>query len=349
MPFSIPRLRYGVAVMVAVSAVSAGQSLAPTTGRGPWSTAEAVSAPGPSARAEVDDTLRVMTYNVLGPAASVDKPARERWNTRRAQVVATIKAASPDIFGLQEASTSPGEGAAAPWLIASFASSWAVWDPSNGSGTGSPQLIFFDKARFQRTSQGVEVLDHHQCGWNPETKKGQWRTLAWTVLTEKKAPGRSFWVASLHNFSGDSQPCLNARNAAAARIHELIDETNPRRYPTLVMGDLNARPPACWPKDGARLGRSITTLDAATKTHNLRSAVVLDDCSPGTFTADGNWPDYNAKRPGTSRLDYIFRTPGSLDLVATRLIGDEPVTLTSGLRATPSDHFGLLAQFKITT
>ena len=146
--------------------------------------------------------LRVMTYNLKGLQLS------------RADAVAVVRIAAPDVLGVQE----PPRGLLGRWRMRRFAPGRRACGPAvNGRGARTTALL---------VAPGRSVSDA--------------RALGLVNLAGRHPAGRAPWPPSTACGSSSCTCRWSATSGAAHLSDILLDHVPPRR--TVVLGDLNERP-----------------------------------------------------------------------------------------------------------
>jgi endonuclease/exonuclease/phosphatase family metal-dependent hydrolase len=280
-----------------------------------------------SAAATTVDTarpLRVVTFNMFhgGPASGLfgDGDALEE---RLAIVTEELRALSPDVIALQEASAGWGRGNVAERLADALgmehvhASATARVLPVRLVGEILVRLMNFTEgpavlSRFPIT--GSETYDLPRCA-----KRLDPRVL---LRADVRTPWGPVAVFSTH-ISRDE--CQMARVAAIVREHAAT-------RPAVLMGDLNIGESA----------EAIRALDG----DFVDAFRAANPDAPGLTVWQRPWA------PGPTvhrRVDYILVT-GVEDTevaCASRVVLDQPRRHTDGRTLWPSDHYGVLADLRL--
>lgn len=228
--------------------------------------------------------LTVVSYNVLkansGPA----------WDVRRQPVADAIRAENPAIIGLQEATsykvTDDDGDTVAQYtdLIRMLGGRYSYVTNKGSSGT----KLAYDTTRLTLKSQGVLELT---------TLGTATRYAVWAVLEDKKTPKKRVFAVSTHLEPGDDAPEPNAaRQQQAVEIMALIKKKNPKKWPVLVMGDLNS----------SRNNKPNAPYEVFTKT-------LVDPVGNAADT-------WRPTSPGTAehRVDLAYNTVNGLETLARR-------------------------------
>ncbi|MFB9235602.1 endonuclease/exonuclease/phosphatase family protein [Plantactinospora siamensis] len=270
--------------------------------------------------------LRVLTWNVYHDAGD---PRRTDLLNR------TVRALEPDLVCLQEV-CDPRRGGQLVALLAGTGlrhtthQTGVLGDPPPGTERYGGTAV---ATRWPH--RVVEVREEHPAG-------AHWWTLA--VAVDVPA-GRLLLVAPTTPWQPEAAA---ARERQAEQITE-IDQRHRGRLPTIVAGDLNARP------GEAGIRRLCGSPALAGSGAGFQDAWAVAGRGPGHTWSARN-PTAAAEmrqtigRPVRWRIDYVLvgrlpapRPDGGPRIVAARLVGDRAV---EGVWL--SDHFGLLADLDLT-
>jgi endonuclease/exonuclease/phosphatase family metal-dependent hydrolase len=170
--------------------------------------------------------ISVVSYNVRKPTGS------PTWNQRREIIAASIKAQSPDVVALQEATpvsvTVDGKKVRQYTDVLNLLGS--KYDYVNNDSTSGSRLAF-DTTRLSKVSEGSKIL----------AKLGSSRRYAvWAVLKDK-VTGKSFFVINTHLEPGSNKSSKynNVRIKQAKQVLALVDKYSGGR-PVVVTGDMNS-------------------------------------------------------------------------------------------------------------
>lgn len=227
----------------------------------------------------MDDTLRVMTYNVRRDVAGDDP---YDWDGRREAVAGTVRFHRPDVVGLQEPLAHQYDDlqAALPGY------EWVGRGRADGEREGEFCPVGYDRDRFERRDAGTFWLSE-----SPETPGSVGWDGAW--------PRVATWVRLADTRSGTEFVCLNTHldhEGARARqegVELLLDRLGDVRdgAPAVVAGDWNCTPAG---DPYARLtGAGSPLVDA-------REASPHRPHGPET-----TFTDFESLQPGT-RIDHVF-------------------------------------------
>jgi endonuclease/exonuclease/phosphatase family metal-dependent hydrolase len=244
---------------------------------------------------------------VPGSPAATLRPPEGVWPRRRRLLVRALRAARPDLIGLQEVQGAPDAGSASQAAqLAADLDCHHAFAPSPHGG-----------------DKGLAVLARRPIA------------AARAVALPAAGPTADYLQAALHarvEVAGvplDLIVChLTPRDEAArlAAVDDLLDYLDglPAGRPVIVLGDFNAAP------GSPTIGRLTAPATAATRRARLRDA--WREANPGAagLTMPSQAP--------SARIDYILVGDGLAVLGASRL-GDDPDP--DGFY--PSDHLGLAA------
>ena len=280
--------------------------------------------PTPAGATEAPRPLRVVTFNLFhgGPTSGWfgDGDALE---DRLAMVTAELRALSPDIVALQEASVGWGRGNVAARVAEALGMTY-VYEPATTRVFPLPLInhVIVRAINFAEGSAvlsrfpiaGSEVYDLPRCA-----KKLDPRIL---LRADVRTPWGEVAVFSTHVSRDDCQ---------VERVAEIVRAEAARR-PTVVMGDFNA---------GETLS-VITALHGAGFVDAFRAANPNDD---GRTVWQRPWAEASTVH---RRVDYILVAGAGPDVAcASRVILDRPRRLPDGRTLWPSDHYGVLAELRL--
>lgn len=224
---------------------------------------------------------KLMTYNIRLDVAS-DGP--NAWEHRRSFLMDQIRFYDPDIFGIQEG---------LPHQVKQMQEGLADYDSEGagreGKGKGESTHVFFKRAKY--------ALEKSQTFWlspTPDVVSMGWdaaclRVCTAVLLWDKKTK-RRFWIFNTHLDHMGEQ----ARANSVELILEKIKSFNPRQWPVIFMGDLNATP------DSPVISKLKSVMN------DSRS---VSQAAP--FGPDGTFNGFEFDEPVTQLIDYIFvsKTP----------------------------------------
>lgn len=237
--------------------------------------------------------LIIGSYNIR--CASCDRRGKHRWTNRRANVVKTVVEESPDVLGLQEATSYRGQ---VHQLIAGLGGAYTLV-PAAGASDGS--RIVYDAATVRLVTHGALRLPG----------KGYRRFASWAIL-EQKETKRRFYVLSTHLEPGKK---YRGRRIAQTRAIVSLIRATAGDLPVFAMGDFNS-----YKFDGSgNKPYAIMTgsgyLDPLGNTYRSRGS------APGAFVKKRINTQYDTSNRFESRaprkpyingthLDYIFTSAG---------------------------------------
>ncbi|MEO0565023.1 MAG: endonuclease/exonuclease/phosphatase family protein [Chloroflexota bacterium] len=176
--------------------------------------------------------LRVMTFNVRG---TVHDDGDNCWANRRDLNVATIRAAAPDLFGLQEAQA----GNLSTYMDELPEYSVALGPPSVKNATTYERVpIYWHRGRLRALEGGgfylSETPDRWSVGWGAKYP----RAAVWARL-RRTADGSTFVVLNTHfpHLRSADQTRVHCARLLLSKLAAFAEDD-----PVIVMGDFNARP-----------------------------------------------------------------------------------------------------------
>lgn len=253
--------------------------------------------------------LSVMSFNIRYGTAD-DGP--DRWELRREQMFALLKAQAPDVIGLQEALHFQIDE-----ILAALPEYRMVGvGRSDGGQGGEYAAILYRASRLS-----VRQTSTFWFSDTPEiVKSNTWgaaleRICTWALFDD--AQGAPFYLFNLH-LDHVSQP---AREKSGALLLDRIAARSPA-LPVIVTGDFNT-------------GEANPVTRAVTKVMRDTFRVVYPDA-----TEVGTANQFKAGATTGEKIDYIFVEPGteviSADIVRTSVEGRYP-----------SDHFPVVARIRL--
>lgn len=276
-----------------------------------------LAAPAPAAEAPAPVTLRVMTFNVWygGEQVSLEKVAE------------AIRAADPDIVGLQEADRNLeriAEMAGMPYVDPRrrILSRWPVFDSGSGVRTESGP-----------SSYSTTALDRD--------------ALHAFVMVR---PGRVVAVANVHLSNGAA---LADRRSAEAKPLAALGELGAGGTPVFLTGDFNTSSHLDGALPGGRPDEDAPDASANAVTRLLAGAGLRDSfreanpdpgARPGiTWTPGAPSPLHERNR---SRIDYVFAA-GPAKTLDSRVVGEAGGPFTDiPVSPWPSDHRAVVSTFE---
>ena len=278
------------------------------------------------AGAEPPRPLRAVSFNMLhgGPWSGLrgDRTAIEE---RLALATAELRALSPDVIGLQEASVGRGLGNLTARLAAALGTHHV-----HASATSRVMPIPFVNWLIVNAinfAEGPAVLSRYPItGWQvydlPRCEK--WLYARVLLRAEVATPWGPLAVFSTHLSRDDCQ---------VARVAEIVRERS-AKGPVILMGDFNA----------------VETASAILRLREDGFVDAFRAANPGA-TGATVWQRPDASdRTASRRVDYIFvaGVPRDARLVcASRVVLDTPSRDAQGRTLWPSDHYGVLADLDV--
>lgn len=282
--------------------------------------------------------LTIVSYNILKTGSSPS------WASRRAAVVAGIKAADPELVALQEALptkvTAANGTKVAQYtdVLQLLGSRYAYVTTAYSSGTH----LAYDKTRLSVLGAGSKKLK--KLGSSP-------RYAVWAILEDKVSHKRMF-VVDTHlepTKSSSASKAASVRAKQAKQILSLAKSENPSNYPVVVAGDMNSSR-ATKPSNSAY---AAFISGGLVDPHGNANATYVPTVPPAEHVIDAAYNSYNglqrrARRTiwtlGTS-VDYILFSPG-IRVGETRTVVDLDQN-GQFVGTIPSDHNMLVASFHL--
>lgn len=342
------------ALLVAVLAL-------PLLGVPPSTPATAAPAPLPEAAAP---TLRVATYNIRCANCSLNSRINSReknWETRRAKVVAQIKAEKVDVIGLQEASQGLLRGTkisqfddlvhrlGAPYALTNDKRYGCVKSTSykncvkDDNGASGGVRIVYNTNRLTLLGQGSKQLDNEAATSGP-------RFVAWARFRDR-ASKREFFYATAHTEPGQTKAIWALRKQQAAKIAAAIRANNPRGLPVVLTGDFSSTKLTAVNSVYDVLMKSGLVVDPLGNTHRMRTtsratAGKLINVRYNTLNGFKSKPTTHPGYALGAHLDYVFASR-SVRVLEYKVVVD----LTSSGRFSgviPSDHNMVRATIRLS-
>lgn len=286
---------------------------------------------------EAELTLRIGTYNIWSHAArrglvkkGIANEARS-WDNSKRSVAKLIVDLDCDILGMQEV-TSLCRDDLAQLVKSAGGKKYALWWVDTYPESGKKHVgnaVFYNKKRFNLSNKNIyyfsptpEVMSK---GWD---EKNYYRASLTATVTHKKS-GKKFFLIATHG------PLKKIASENAGRILVEIDQKyNTEGLPTIVVGDMNARP-----------GELFHT--AICKYYDDAYLVANKKCGTvGTFNgAGGN--DNNLKL-SSKRIDHIYvhsTDKGECSVESYEVNRDKYEI--KGAKYYPSDHNPVIAEITI--
>ncbi len=197
--------------------------------------------------------LRVASFNVRCANCSRNSRINGReknWETRRAKVIAQIKAEEVDVIGVQEASPGLLKGRkisqfedlanrlGSPYELTNThryccrkSTSYKSCDERN-NGASADVRIIYRTDRLTLLDQGSKQLDNEKATSGP-------RFVAWAIFADK-TDGRQFFFATAHTEPGQSKAKRALRKKQAKKILAEIEAENRDNLPIVLTGDFSS-------------------------------------------------------------------------------------------------------------
>ena len=196
-------------------------------------------------KADAELNIRIGSYNVwshLAREAQIKKgnakPSRS-WENNKKAVAQLIVDLDCDLIGMQEV-TSVCRDDLAKLVKKSGGKKYKLWWVNTypeGHKSVVGNAVFYDKRKFKLSEQNIYYFsptpEKMSKGWDC---KRHYRAALTTVVTHKKT-GKKFFFIATHG------PLKKVANANAGRLLVEFDKNyNKENLPTIVVGDMNARP-----------------------------------------------------------------------------------------------------------
>jgi endonuclease/exonuclease/phosphatase family metal-dependent hydrolase len=257
-------------------------------------------------------TLKVITYNIR---LDVDSDGANAWSFRKDYFTSQIQFYNPDIFGVQEAK---------PNQVIDI--SKALLDYNNvgigrdGIGQGESSNIFYKKERFTVKESNTfwlsETPNIISKGWDAAYN----RVCTYALFKDLKTK-KLFWLFNTHLDHIGEQ----ARTKGIELILSKIKELNTKKYPVILMGDLNSEP------QEERILLLKKEMDDA-------RAVSIDK----PFGPSGTFNNFKHNEPVTRLIDYIFISKNSILKVKKYAVLSDSKDLKY-----PSDHLPVYVEINL--
>lgn len=219
--------------------------------------------------------LSVMTYNIRLDHAG---DGVNRWDMRKANMVAQLGFYEPDIFGIQEGL--PHQVKYLDSALADYA--YVGVGRDDGAEKGEFSAIYYQAEQFNLLQSGTFWLST-----TPEKPSVGWDAALPRVCTyglfEKKSDGQKFWVFNTHfDHIG-----VEARVNSMKLILDQMERFNEQKLPAVLMGDLNVEP-----TEGP-------ILEMTRKLDDTRAVAKL------TFGPDATFNGFKFEETPQKRIDYM--------------------------------------------
>ncbi|TAI48380.1 endonuclease/exonuclease/phosphatase family protein [Flagellimonas allohymeniacidonis] len=252
----------------------------------------------------------VLTYNIR-----FDNPSDgiNTWDSRKAWVASQLDTYRPTIFGVQE-----GLKHQVVFLESHLEQySYFGVGRDDGKEKGEHTPIFFDTTEVKLLKNNTfwlsETPQKPSKGWDAAIKR-----ICTYGLFEDLKGGNRFLVFNTHFDHVGGVARLESAKLILAKMEQL----NPDGLPVLLIGDFNLEP------DSEGIGLVLKELKDAHSIANYKA-----DEAQGTFNG------FDAQKPVTRRIDYIFFDDSTLKGLKCDILSD------SIQGRYPSDHFPVYAEF----
>jgi endonuclease/exonuclease/phosphatase family metal-dependent hydrolase len=257
-------------------------------------------------------TLKVMTYNIR---LDVDSDRTNAWPFRKEYFSSQIQFYNPDVFGIQEAK--PNQVIDISKALLEYNN---VGIGRDGIGQGESSNIFYKKERFTVKESNTFWLSE-----TPNTISKGWdaalnRVCTYALFKDLKTK-QLFWVFNTHLDHIGEQ----ARTKGIELILSKIKELNTKKYPVILMGDLNSEP---------QDDRILLLKKAMDDTR----AVSIEK----PFGPSGTFNNFKHNEPVTKLIDYIFISKNSIFKVKKYAVLSDSKDLKY-----PSDHLPVYVEINL--
>lgn len=220
--------------------------------------------------------LKVMTNNIR---LDVSSDGENDWSHRKDYLTAQIHFYEPDILGIQEAK--PNQVLDVATALKEYKYIGIGREENN---TGESSNIFYKKERLKLLKESTFWLsktpDIVSRGWDAACNR-----VCTYALFQDNITGHYFWVFNTHLDHIGQEARINGIQLILAKIKEL----NVKKYPVMLMGDLNAEP---------------TDVVITTLKKELNDSRLISEQAP--FGPSGTFNNFEHNKPVTLLLDYIF-------------------------------------------
>ena len=257
-------------------------------------------------------TLKVMTYNIR---LDVDSDGTNAWPFRKEYFSSQIQFYNPDVFGIQEAK--PNQVIDISKALLEYNN---VGIGRDGIGQGESSNIFYKIERFTVKESNTFWLSE-----TPNTISKGWdaalnRVCTYALFKDLKTK-QLFWVFNTHLDHIGEQ----ARTKGIELILSKIKELNTKKYPVILMGDLNSEP---------QDDRILLLKKAMDDTR----AVSIEK----PFGPSGTFNNFKHNEPVTKLIDYIFISKNSIFKVKKYAVLSDSKDLKY-----PSDHLPVYVEINL--
>ena len=227
---------------------------------------------------DLSDYVSIMSFNVY---VYIESDAE-----KKANVIKFIRAYSPDVFGVQEAS--------AKWQVTlkdEFSKDYhIVGTGRDGNGNGEASLIFAKKSKFNIKSSGTKWLSSTPDRVSKVAEAALNRIVTYAVI-ERISDGKIFNYANTH------LDHVGGQEEQVGYLCQIIDNNMQKGAPTFVTGDFNMTPDVDAFAKMKSLGYTPSS-DLATKN---------DSKGIGTMHSSSGVIDYLFVRNGMNVETYLYR------------------------------------------
>ena len=255
------------------------------------------------------DSLKVMSYNILGNMDIEGRPA-----DAREQMVQTILDNDIDVIGTQE-DNEENRGV--------FVNLLGNYDSYIGSG--SDNYIYWKKEKFNLIKKGYYYLSDTPGKESKYEDSTQYRTLTYVILEIKETGKQLMFVATHLDYRSGEATRVKQINVLASKIKDI----NKNGLPVILVGDFNSLP--------TQSNGAIPNFLTKNPDFVMTSRVALEKGDAGESLVSQS--DFATRYLGV--YDYIFV---SVDDVCTKYYSIV-ANMTNGKY--PSDHLPVLAQIDI--
>jgi endonuclease/exonuclease/phosphatase family metal-dependent hydrolase len=229
--------------------------------------------------------FRVMTFNIRLENSG---DGINNWDNRKADDVAFIHKAAPDVFGLQEATPSQMQ-----YLTKELTDYGYVGvgrdDGTTGPHAGEFSPVFYRKDRYKVLSSGnfwlSETPEKPSKGWDAACR----RICSWALLQDVRT-GNSFVYANTHLDHVGVKARMNGAMLIKERLSKIANDS-----PMMITGDFNVNDQS---SSYSTMRDRFFTLNDAYKVARKRTGL------KSTFQGFGAVPDDKGQK-----IDFIFISP----------------------------------------
>jgi endonuclease/exonuclease/phosphatase family metal-dependent hydrolase len=254
---------------------------------------------------------KVMTYNIRLDVAS---DGENTWNLRKDHVAGLLQFYQPDILGIQE-----GLPHQVHYLDSLLIDYQVIGQGRDGGKKGEQSAIFYNHQTFDVLESDTfwlsETPEKVSKGWDAQLNR-----ICTYGLFKNKTTKEVFWVFNTHL----DHVGVVAREKSAQLIHQMIESKNSKKYPVVVMGDLNSEP----------ITNQVMFLSEKYLNAKKEAALV--------YNATGTFNGFDFFKPVTTEIDYIFLSKEKITIQKYAVLTD------SYNCKYPSDHFPVLVEFQFT-